>query len=74
MNNRVIPGNANSVMEVRVWNREGSRNGDDRVKRGGDFRFMVVGVAFGSNHLVDTGTRSGKKEERLLKRGESNKY
>jgi len=51
-------------MEARVWNREGSRNGDDRVKRGGDFRFMVLAVSFGYNHLVATGTRSGKKEER----------
>ena len=72
--NVVCKGNANSLIEARVCNRKCIRDGEERVKRGGDFRFMMVGVALGSNHLVDTGTRSGKKEERLLKRGESNKY
>ena len=72
MNNRVVPGNANSVMESRVWNREGPRDGEERVKRGGAFRFMVLGVSFVFNHLVAVGTRLGKKEESLLKRGEYN--
>ena len=56
------------VMPTPQWRHEYEiPRGEERVKRGGDFRFMALGVSFGFNHLVATGTWLGKKEERLLK-------
>ena len=59
-------------MEAQVWNREETRKGKERVKRGGDFCFMVEDTSFIFIHRVDTCTKLGRKRGGTIKKGERN--